>query len=1186
MTIYECLGVDSFLLDEMIPIELIIENIERLDQRYDAQMFFKDIVRVSLRASLNRGNHYLQVIEVELSKTKHINEISFLIQKAIKYQILFVFVYEERYLLLRRSFNLTESTENVTTSAASYTSDWIYKEYLEDDLVCYFQMNELGDHYDEEYELPFIPKQAKNDNGDYKYFLDLLKNVAWLNWAVVNGDVVCLRFLLDWFKVHAAGSRLEAAQVLDEVRRSEAYQMIGEYLFIEKNCIRNAISELEGSKYTISLDHTGKNPMQYFNGVDEPVSYSEASRMMSYVLYGKDNPSDYDMYDIVPPEAKEYSRHSFARAIPQVPGGHVPSRLGFIDQIIRGYYAGKSKAIKDQFFSAPIKEKLMAAGYSTIIDLKSVDLKGLEELTKIEKIDLLYYLDARGIRTNDCKEEHYPKIEDYIQMHYRCEECGGILDVVNWNGANPVCSKCKARAKRTENAKLCNTTVTGLRWNEWLLSTELRLNIIFQKGQLHEEDSVFILKSVCILTENLKPVYPKVTINANVGLCQENAIGQFVVTWEEPKSLLKKSTAKYLHVVIEEEATEECFLYVFSFDSYTGSYSEWWKMPLYDYQEHIDYSKYAFDAGRHENQKLIDEILENQDTRASVEKCLENLDKDSVRSAFDSLYTESEGLYFNKQRTKLIAYIPKESPATVFEIPEGVMEICAEAFPEDMTFESISFPYSLRTIGYRAFYKSTFACELRFRGMIFQIDREAFGRAKTSLPDIYFDISVPTVGGRAFPTSWRLHFLTEFKNVSTEIVDELTTKINNKLYFGVGDEPVVLISDTNNRYTWKMTSENMLTIKADGNLCVHGWDFDEKKEWQQYAHRIKVLTFSEGIESISGNLFSGCECIRTVIFPKSLKYIDATTFRNTHWYQTITNEFEIIGDGCLIKVYPYDKNMTVPDRVKFISQIQVGLNSDDLGYRKLQSLKFGPNVVRIFPYAFANVRSLNSVLLNEGLEEIGDSAFEYCTNIKFVCLPNSVTKIDADVFHGCSSLRCVALPEQLQTINGNVFRGCEMLQRILVPFSEDELRQKVQHDLPIDAFPYDKCEFNTLVTDRNIRYESQLKTAKASVDVAYKKGPDERPLPWGVKGTDPIQSLKNIGLKLTEQLNTVGVLTVNDLFSYGTEELWMIIYSRFGTPDCYEINAIECAKRGISIKFMDGPRRNELKQFVRSIKNN
>ena len=41
MTIYESLGIDAYL-DETIPIDDIINNIDRYEMRRDADVFFKD----------------------------------------------------------------------------------------------------------------------------------------------------------------------------------------------------------------------------------------------------------------------------------------------------------------------------------------------------------------------------------------------------------------------------------------------------------------------------------------------------------------------------------------------------------------------------------------------------------------------------------------------------------------------------------------------------------------------------------------------------------------------------------------------------------------------------------------------------------------------------------------------------------------------------------------------------------------------------------------------------------------------------------------------------------------------------------------------------------------------------------------------------------------------------------------
>ena len=285
MTIYECLGIEKYLIDETIPTDLIIENIDSDDLRCDAHVYFKDIFRVSIRASLNRGNHFMQVIEVELNRADHISEISALIQKAIRYQVLFVFVFEERYLILRRSFNLTISSEHVYTDHTSFSTDWIYKENLEDEFVAMFDTAEIVNCYDEDYVLSFEPKQTPSDNGDHRYFDDVIKNAVSLNNAVIDSDVVSLRFLLDWWQLHISGLRVNIFDVLDKVRQVQAYQMIGDYLFVEKEVVSYAISELEESQYILSLGHTGRTPMYYFRDLEEPSTFIDDDNLTSFILY-------------------------------------------------------------------------------------------------------------------------------------------------------------------------------------------------------------------------------------------------------------------------------------------------------------------------------------------------------------------------------------------------------------------------------------------------------------------------------------------------------------------------------------------------------------------------------------------------------------------------------------------------------------------------------------------------------------------------------------------------------------------------------------------------------------------------------------------------------------------------------------------------------------------------------------
>ena len=295
MTIYECLGIEDVLINETIPISLIIENIDNLKLRRKANIYFDSVENVSLRASIsNRSNDYIQVVEVDLRNADYINDISTMIQKAIRYQVLFVFNYGGKYLILRRSFKINKKTDCVSTNTVSFCTDWIYKEHLVDELLefLYFDQKSEWDcedfddefYYDDAYDDDFYDEEKHNDNRGTLSFDEVIERAELIKSSIAEGEVVCLRFLVDWLDLHAIGREVNIYDVLDWVGELEAYRMIGDYLFVEKNAVISAIVELKNTPYEVSLDHTGKSPVSCFAKVVEPATFDFSENLTRYIL--------------------------------------------------------------------------------------------------------------------------------------------------------------------------------------------------------------------------------------------------------------------------------------------------------------------------------------------------------------------------------------------------------------------------------------------------------------------------------------------------------------------------------------------------------------------------------------------------------------------------------------------------------------------------------------------------------------------------------------------------------------------------------------------------------------------------------------------------------------------------------------------------------------------------------------
>lgn len=84
-------------------------------------------------------------------------------------------------------------------------------------------------------------------------------------------------------------------------------------------------------------------------------------------------------------------------------------------------------------------------------------------------------------------------------------------------------------------------------------------------------------------------------------------------------------------------------------------------------------------------------------------------------------------------------------------------------------------------------------------------------------------------------------------------------------------------------------------------------------------------------------------------------------------------------------------------------------------------------------YAFSKFSSLKSVSIPNSIDMIGNYAFQYCTSLQYCYIPNSVSEIGEFAFAFCSALQNVRLPASLQHISGSMFTECTSLLSESIP---------------------------------------------------------------------------------------------------------------------------------------------------------
>jgi len=74
---------------------------------------------------------------------------------------------------------------------------------------------------------------------------------------------------------------------------------------------------------------------------------------------------------------------------------------------------------------------------------------------------------------------------------------------------------------------------------------------------------------------------------------------------------------------------------------------------------------------------------------------------------------------------------------------------------------------------------------------------------------------------------------------------------------------------------------------------------------------------------------------------------------------------------------------------------------------------------------------ITSVIIEEGVQNIGNNAFATLNNLQFVVIPSSITTIGEGAFIDCISLKNITIPNNVGFIGSSAFRNCTNLTDIV-----------------------------------------------------------------------------------------------------------------------------------------------------------
>ena len=242
----------------------------------------------------------------------------------------------------------------------------------------------------------------------------------------------------------------------------------------------------------------------------------------------------------------------------------------------------------------------------------------------------------------------------------------------------------------------------------------------------------------------------------------------------------------------------------------------------------------------------------------------------------------------------------------------------------------------------------------------------------------------------------------------------------------------------------------------------------------QYCYSLTEVTIGDSVTEIGAHAFYGCDSLTAVTIPDSVTEIGDYAFR---WCDALTSiRFEgsapTIGDDAFYNVaatctYPADSSWTYDVRLDY---------GGTLTWESLPYGSCGENLTWVLAEdgtltisgsgAMANwtsasqapwydhVNTIKSIVIEEGVTNIGDYAFTNCHTLTSVTLPDSVTVIGDYAFMNCITLTNVEIPDRVTAIGNSAFACCASLESVTIPASVTFL----------DEYVFDCCDSLTSVT--------------------------------------------------------------------------------------------------------------------------
>ena len=180
------------------------------------------------------------------------------------------------------------------------------------------------------------------------------------------------------------------------------------------------------------------------------------------------------------------------------------------------------------------------------------------------------------------------------------------------------------------------------------------------------------------------------------------------------------------------------------------------------------------------------------------------------------------------------------------------------------------------------------------------------------------------------------------------------------------------------------------------------------------------------VVGISDHAFYECSELTGITIPKHVQYVGNWAFESCTNI-SYTNFTGTIEQWCAIQFASSLSSSIYYSRNLHLNGVEI------------DTLVIQESMDSIGDFAFTYCNSISHLEILDSVKSIGHWAFAYCANLKDVVLPNTLTSIKAVAFAYCDSLETINIPPTVAHIGISAFEECKSLESISIPNSVDTI---------------------------------------------------------------------------------------------------------------------------------------------------